>query len=60
MRTPRILLLRQKNVKVNSCDSPDEDSGNDEELAMFAKKIRKFFKSKKGNFRNCNPQFSEK
>ena len=45
---------------VNSCDSSDEDFGNDEEFDMFAKNFRKFFKSKKGNFRNCNLQFSEK
>lgn len=54
------IALKAKNVKVDSCGSSDEDSGNEEEIAMFAKKFRKFFRAKKGNFRNSNSQFSEK
>jgi hypothetical protein len=30
----------------------DEDNGDDEEIARFAKKFRKFFKPMNGNFRN--------
>jgi hypothetical protein len=31
---------------------PNEDNGDDEEIAMFAKKFRKFFKPMNVNFRN--------
>jgi uncharacterized coiled-coil DUF342 family protein len=46
------IALKEKNIKVNSCGSSDEDNGDDEEIAMFAKKFRKFFKPVNGNFRN--------
>jgi hypothetical protein len=36
--------LKAKNVKVNSCSSSGEDSENDEDIAMFAKKFTKFFR----------------
>jgi hypothetical protein len=46
------IALKAKNIKVNSCGSFDEDNGDDEEIAMFAKKFRKFFRPVNGNFRN--------
>lgn len=33
---------------------------DDEKLAMFVRRFRKFFKPKKGNFRNKNSKFFEK
>jgi hypothetical protein len=46
------IALKAKNVKVNSCCSSDEDIEDDEEIATFAKKFRKFFRLMNGNFRN--------
>jgi hypothetical protein len=36
------IALKAKNIKVNLCGSSNEDNGDDEEIAMFAKKFRKF------------------
>ena len=46
------IALKAKNDKVNSCCSSDEDTEDDEEIATFAKKIRKFFRLVNGNFRS--------
>jgi hypothetical protein len=51
-----IALKTVKNVD----DSSDEESTDNEELAMIARRMRKFFKPKNGNFRNQNNKFHEK
>ena len=50
-KTKNIALIA-KNIKVNLCGLFNEDNGDDEEIAMLAKRFRKFFKSVKENFRN--------
>jgi hypothetical protein len=50
-----ITLKTIKNVD----DSFDEESKDNEELAMIARRMRKFFKPKNGNFRNRNNKFPE-
>ena len=48
------IALKAKNIKVNSCGLSNDDNWDDEEMTMFAKKIRKFFKLVNGYFRNRN------
>ena len=45
------LALKIKATKGKSVDLSDEKFGNDEEIAMIARKFRKFFKNN-GNFRS--------
>jgi hypothetical protein len=47
-------------IAKNIDDSSDEESMDDEELAMLARRMRKFFKPKNGNFRNQNNKTGEK
>jgi hypothetical protein len=47
-------------IAKNTDDSSDEESMDDEELAMLARKMRKFFKPKNGSFRNQNNKTGEK
>jgi hypothetical protein len=46
-----IALKTKTAVKEKSGDSTDEDSGDEEEIAMIVRKFRKFFKPKNGNFK---------
>jgi hypothetical protein len=55
-KTKGIALKTVKNVD----DSSDKESMDDEELVMFARKIRKYFRPKNGNFRNQNNKLPER
>jgi hypothetical protein len=49
-----------KTVREEASDASDEDSSQDEELALFAKEFRKFLNIRKGNSRNKSSKFTDK